>query len=162
MSAFTNARRELESRIPQPQELEVATDKTHELMAGFYDLVSGETVNGFSVWSKEDKTAWLYSTPQGYWRLTNDPADFRDGCGYIISRERHQGYPPNTVDVWCTGGSENHSVRVNLWKSNTDKLVASASPQRSAMGPVELSISKHATEKLGIIFAANGLELVQV
>ena len=167
IGAFTNARRALESRIPMPDQLEVIADHTHSMFSGYYERVFDQTVNQCAVWTTQDKSAWLYSTPQGFWRVTDDPSDFQLGKGYIISRERHEGMPPNTVSVWCTNGQENHAVFVRMWSptgaSAPPAGAASGPPPTvSVMAPVEVAVRKEPHEKLSALFSPEDMQVVQV
>eukprot|EP01064_Diplonema_japonicum_P010742 TRINITY_DN17977_c0_g1_i1.p1 TRINITY_DN17977_c0_g1~~TRINITY_DN17977_c0_g1_i1.p1 ORF type:complete len:195 (+),score=20.92 TRINITY_DN17977_c0_g1_i1:52-636(+) len=60
----------------------------------------GEHVNGYPYWKAMECNRWLYSTPNGYWRITNSMRDFCSGAGYIITTYPHRGVPPDACTYW--------------------------------------------------------------
>eukprot|EP01062_Namystynia_karyoxenos_P010607 TRINITY_DN13758_c0_g2_i2.p1 TRINITY_DN13758_c0_g2~~TRINITY_DN13758_c0_g2_i2.p1 ORF type:complete len:1268 (+),score=345.96 TRINITY_DN13758_c0_g2_i2:78-3806(+) len=69
---------------------------------GCYRLANPpQVVNRMPVWTlrKGERRRHLYSDPAGHWKITDDPADFREGRGWVTSA-RHQGQPPHMVEEW--------------------------------------------------------------
>eukprot|EP01060_Flectonema_neradi_P037026 TRINITY_DN733_c3_g1_i1.p1 TRINITY_DN733_c3_g1~~TRINITY_DN733_c3_g1_i1.p1 ORF type:complete len:1271 (+),score=277.30 TRINITY_DN733_c3_g1_i1:41-3853(+) len=71
--------------------------------SGQYNLLD-ETVNGYPVWSRvrsdaEDVEAYLFSTPTGEWRVSDDREDFETGAGYF-NTDTHNGKKPHELRTW--------------------------------------------------------------
>ena len=67
---------------------------------GTYQYDPKVEANGWPVWSRVHTVGpprFVYSTPHGYWRVTNAASDFATGAGYIITRERHGGSLPHEM-----------------------------------------------------------------
>ena len=71
--------------------------------SGQYNILE-ETVNGYPVWSRvrsdaEDIEAYLFSTPTGEWRVSDDREDFDTGAGYF-NTDTHNGKKPHELRTW--------------------------------------------------------------
>eukprot|EP01063_Lacrimia_lanifica_P022942 TRINITY_DN30455_c0_g1_i1.p1 TRINITY_DN30455_c0_g1~~TRINITY_DN30455_c0_g1_i1.p1 ORF type:complete len:568 (+),score=165.60 TRINITY_DN30455_c0_g1_i1:106-1809(+) len=112
---FNNAQRALETLLPYAPEMEVITDEVHLSCAGIYTVQNTGEVNGYPFWLCEPSGMWLYSTPNGYWRVTDDTGDFAEGKGYIVSKDRHNGVPPDALEMYCVGGREVPAIKIRPW-----------------------------------------------
>eukprot|EP01065_Artemidia_motanka_P010860 TRINITY_DN15827_c0_g1_i1.p1 TRINITY_DN15827_c0_g1~~TRINITY_DN15827_c0_g1_i1.p1 ORF type:complete len:768 (+),score=10.89 TRINITY_DN15827_c0_g1_i1:82-2385(+) len=67
---------------------------------GLYSLTSDPGVNGWPLWQRVGSGGdrWLFSTPQGFWRITDDPEDFSAGVGYLITSKPHCGAMPCAME----------------------------------------------------------------
>eukprot|EP01060_Flectonema_neradi_P035094 TRINITY_DN6342_c0_g4_i1.p1 TRINITY_DN6342_c0_g4~~TRINITY_DN6342_c0_g4_i1.p1 ORF type:complete len:550 (+),score=72.39 TRINITY_DN6342_c0_g4_i1:46-1695(+) len=95
-------------------ELEVWTNEELEQCGGIYIIESG-TANGYPVWQQADGNMLLYSTPNGFWRITDDRADFSRGAGFLITQAIHEGLPPyemGTRGGWIANGTFVEEVQV--------------------------------------------------
>eukprot|EP01062_Namystynia_karyoxenos_P033057 TRINITY_DN24328_c0_g1_i1.p1 TRINITY_DN24328_c0_g1~~TRINITY_DN24328_c0_g1_i1.p1 ORF type:complete len:697 (+),score=158.88 TRINITY_DN24328_c0_g1_i1:88-2091(+) len=81
------------------------------LLPGRY-LLTLDRFNGEQVWKKEGDPGhprWIYSTRRGHWRVTDDPADFPRGRGWIYSALPHQGARPWEVLRWKRRFADPHA-----------------------------------------------------
>eukprot|EP01059_Diplonema_ambulator_P036602 TRINITY_DN9179_c3_g1_i1.p1 TRINITY_DN9179_c3_g1~~TRINITY_DN9179_c3_g1_i1.p1 ORF type:complete len:715 (+),score=165.51 TRINITY_DN9179_c3_g1_i1:113-2257(+) len=88
----------------EASELIVSSPNKWQHCSGKYVVLQGELANGWPVWERvsTELFRWLYSTPHGYWRVTDSKADFPRGGGYIITKERHGGRLPHEMMMWQT------------------------------------------------------------
>eukprot|EP01063_Lacrimia_lanifica_P015147 TRINITY_DN2195_c0_g1_i1.p1 TRINITY_DN2195_c0_g1~~TRINITY_DN2195_c0_g1_i1.p1 ORF type:complete len:394 (+),score=121.55 TRINITY_DN2195_c0_g1_i1:55-1236(+) len=114
---------------------------------GRYKLDAKRVANGHPVWvmharpdhydpendapSSSQALRYLYSTPLGKWRVTNDPDDFEKGGGYLLSAE-HNGAPPHLIESWWIKGAEDAAVVV------TAQLGAAVAFTDDDLDPVEV------------------------
>eukprot|EP00755_Sulcionema_specki_P008312 Sspe_Gene.594::Locus_195_Transcript_1_1_Confidence_1.000_Length_2423::g.594::m.594 len=116
-----------ELRLSQERCKELAMKEAHELWiyspnkwqhcGGQYHVEPDAFANGWPVWKKITIEAdrWLYSTPNGYWRVTDSREDFETGAGYIISSDKHNGRMPNQMPMWQTKGyQDDPDIRVTI------------------------------------------------
>ena len=94
----TSAVRRLSSTALHPLEIWVLSPNYWEHCSGCYTQTN-RIINDYPLWVK-GSDRYLYSTPSGKWRITNDTSDFRQGGGYIISSEAHGGSPPQLTEDW--------------------------------------------------------------
>eukprot|EP00662_Eupelagonemidae_sp_cell21_P020047 gene20046-36207_t len=71
--------------------------------SGGYALMQGALVNGETVWEKTTGDHWMYSTPKGFWCVTDSQNDFSVGAGYLHTQRPHGGAGPEGADGWQTG-----------------------------------------------------------
>eukprot|EP00754_Rhynchopus_humris_P019143 Rhum_TRINITY_DN14633_c2_g1::Rhum_TRINITY_DN14633_c2_g1_i1::g.104100::m.104100 len=101
-------------------------------LGGIYRLSAGEAaqgggtgvVNGLPFWrgAEEGNSTWvLYSSPQGVWTFTDNPAHFATGTGCVMGTYLHEGYPP-TED----GARYQHASREGCWVEHGDIVIAAA------------------------------------
>eukprot|EP00755_Sulcionema_specki_P022395 Sspe_Gene.76405::Locus_47734_Transcript_1_1_Confidence_1.000_Length_3643::g.76405::m.76405 len=86
---------------PPPAVLEITSGSYAVECAGKYKLTE-DIVNGHPTWKRESSdgfNAWLFSTPAGEWKVTDDPADFETGDGYF-NTEEHEGQMPHEMKEW--------------------------------------------------------------
>eukprot|EP01064_Diplonema_japonicum_P015654 TRINITY_DN2341_c1_g3_i1.p1 TRINITY_DN2341_c1_g3~~TRINITY_DN2341_c1_g3_i1.p1 ORF type:complete len:1421 (+),score=444.41 TRINITY_DN2341_c1_g3_i1:34-4296(+) len=72
-------------------------------------VLQEETANEHPVWKREGKEeeeeAWLFSTPDGIWRVTDSKDDFKTGDGYF-NTQAHEGRLPHRSGDWLNGDDE--------------------------------------------------------
>eukprot|EP01064_Diplonema_japonicum_P007843 TRINITY_DN1546_c2_g1_i1.p1 TRINITY_DN1546_c2_g1~~TRINITY_DN1546_c2_g1_i1.p1 ORF type:complete len:528 (+),score=30.05 TRINITY_DN1546_c2_g1_i1:47-1630(+) len=166
--AFTNARRRLESLAAFEQELElVVTDSSSPYVrcrGRYVKAHESEKVNGYPFWAGADDM-WLYSTPNGYWRITDTTADFQEGLGYIISLEQHNGRPPEQSTAWCAGGEQLPFVTLRKRIPEPIDLYHPSPRRRSSeltSHPIVVSIRKHPSVPMGITFKSPELTIAGI
>eukprot|EP01065_Artemidia_motanka_P029408 TRINITY_DN35523_c0_g1_i1.p1 TRINITY_DN35523_c0_g1~~TRINITY_DN35523_c0_g1_i1.p1 ORF type:complete len:449 (+),score=129.44 TRINITY_DN35523_c0_g1_i1:71-1348(+) len=80
---------------------------TDHAWCGIYEMQRSERgpvfVNNCPVW-RSSCGYWLYSTPMGYWRITDRESDFATGVGVVISSEPHRRAPPDATKSWLLAG----------------------------------------------------------
>ncbi|KAJ9457475.1 hypothetical protein DIPPA_30237 [Diplonema papillatum] len=107
-------------------EIVVTSPNKWQHCSGKYVYRPGQDANGWPAWERVasvDKPRWLYSTPNGYWRITDNAGDFKLGAGYIISRDRHFGRLPPDMPMWQTKGYTDDAditVKVDSWSSHIE------------------------------------------
>ncbi|KAJ9464161.1 hypothetical protein DIPPA_11491 [Diplonema papillatum] len=170
--SFRNARKALEQKYTYLLDLEMTASDAYRNCAGHYHIAEG-TVNEFPYWERTSGGMWLYSTPNGYWRVTDSKNDFLEGSGYIISLERHSGMPPESILEWCTAGKVDPHVRVTQFfgsgsvdnsptKRRASAFSANEYPTQAAGYPnglprattksVILKVARQPREPLGMVF----------
>ena len=90
---------------------------------------TGNITNNYPVWVSDNRM-WLFSTRNGYWRITNSQDDFLTGAGYIISGYPHQGVLPDKITLWQSKKCVNVDVAIVSWGPPT-----SLSPSGSRLSP---------------------------
>eukprot|EP01062_Namystynia_karyoxenos_P030595 TRINITY_DN2281_c7_g1_i1.p1 TRINITY_DN2281_c7_g1~~TRINITY_DN2281_c7_g1_i1.p1 ORF type:complete len:598 (+),score=122.54 TRINITY_DN2281_c7_g1_i1:94-1887(+) len=85
-------------------------------MAGSFTLAQTASggprlVNGWPLW-RSGHGMWLYSTPRGFWRITDAEEDFPLGKGYIISIQPHHGASPDAMRQWRKAGKDMQGITV--------------------------------------------------
>eukprot|EP01065_Artemidia_motanka_P019397 TRINITY_DN23027_c0_g1_i2.p1 TRINITY_DN23027_c0_g1~~TRINITY_DN23027_c0_g1_i2.p1 ORF type:complete len:551 (+),score=122.80 TRINITY_DN23027_c0_g1_i2:54-1706(+) len=139
--------------------------------AGGYSLLS-DVVNGCEVWERcvepEDGSPadamWLYSTPNGYWRITDDTADFASGRGYIISGAAHRGTQPHVVRRWATKLGTDVGIAVRQWEG-PDVVEEASGPVATDIAPppsYRVVLERHPAQPLGLGCATAGDGVVVV
>eukprot|EP01064_Diplonema_japonicum_P015883 TRINITY_DN2386_c1_g1_i1.p1 TRINITY_DN2386_c1_g1~~TRINITY_DN2386_c1_g1_i1.p1 ORF type:complete len:739 (+),score=204.00 TRINITY_DN2386_c1_g1_i1:107-2218(+) len=85
-------------------EIIVTSPNKWQHCSGKYVCVQNEIFNGWPIWERvsTELFRWVYSTPHGYWRVTDSKADFPKGGGYIITKEKHNGRLPHEMPMWQT------------------------------------------------------------
>ncbi|KAJ9465106.1 hypothetical protein DIPPA_26081 [Diplonema papillatum] len=96
--------------------------------SGCYVKLEGETANHQALWERKAvndvDAAYLYCTPQGTWRVTNDKNHFETGEGLFQTNE-HNNKPPHLMGRWLDAdGTEDKNITVQpLDQSHGDRVM---------------------------------------
>eukprot|EP01060_Flectonema_neradi_P004813 TRINITY_DN1315_c0_g2_i1.p1 TRINITY_DN1315_c0_g2~~TRINITY_DN1315_c0_g2_i1.p1 ORF type:complete len:725 (+),score=121.78 TRINITY_DN1315_c0_g2_i1:78-2177(+) len=107
--SLTKQQRAFQFAAISAREISVHSPNKWQHCSGRFVFSETERADGYPVWEKltapgDQKKRWMYTTPQGFWRVTDSTADFSTGAGYIISAEKHDGRLPHEIPMWQTKG----------------------------------------------------------
>eukprot|EP01062_Namystynia_karyoxenos_P008467 TRINITY_DN12977_c0_g1_i1.p1 TRINITY_DN12977_c0_g1~~TRINITY_DN12977_c0_g1_i1.p1 ORF type:complete len:612 (+),score=154.10 TRINITY_DN12977_c0_g1_i1:101-1837(+) len=156
---------------PLPSWLWVSVPGDYARLTGGYTLLDVK-INRQPVWecvidAQGEETPgglWLYSTPNAYWRITDDPGDFDDGRGYVISCEWHDGAPPQLMPHWATSHGVDWGIAVQEWEGppgdeEEEEEEEEGEPTLTEIRPaaaVRVRLQRHPALKLGVGCAPSG------
>ena len=107
--SLTKQQRAFQFAAVEAREISVTSPNKWQHCSGRFIFSETERADGYPVWEKitppgDTKRRWMYTTPQGFWRVTDSTSDFSTGAGYIISAEKHDGRLPHEIPMWQTKG----------------------------------------------------------
>eukprot|EP01062_Namystynia_karyoxenos_P008044 TRINITY_DN12840_c0_g2_i1.p1 TRINITY_DN12840_c0_g2~~TRINITY_DN12840_c0_g2_i1.p1 ORF type:complete len:745 (+),score=156.10 TRINITY_DN12840_c0_g2_i1:66-2300(+) len=112
------------------------------LCDGPYRLVPCKLVGGLPVWRQLRRARWLYSAPDGCWRISDSEADFAKGLGWAGSATPHGGALPHEVGSWELGRGRGHDPQIVVRAAGGAGSAARLSPSdvrpaaaRALLGP---------------------------
>ena len=70
-------------------------------------VISSLSVNSLPTWKRTVPTErWVYSSPDGFWRITDTAKDFETGKGFVTSSHPHGGEPPSRSEGWFSANGQ--------------------------------------------------------
>eukprot|EP01060_Flectonema_neradi_P036786 TRINITY_DN718_c7_g1_i1.p1 TRINITY_DN718_c7_g1~~TRINITY_DN718_c7_g1_i1.p1 ORF type:complete len:413 (+),score=73.88 TRINITY_DN718_c7_g1_i1:104-1240(+) len=70
-------------------------------------IISTLSVNSLPTWKRTVPTErWIYSSPDGFWRVTDTTKDFESGKGFVTSSHPHGNEPPNRSEGWFSANGQ--------------------------------------------------------
>eukprot|EP01062_Namystynia_karyoxenos_P069995 TRINITY_DN65389_c0_g1_i1.p1 TRINITY_DN65389_c0_g1~~TRINITY_DN65389_c0_g1_i1.p1 ORF type:complete len:1570 (+),score=458.91 TRINITY_DN65389_c0_g1_i1:101-4810(+) len=119
---------EAPARPPPPSVINIKSSGYGMECTGCYKIQKDEEVNGQPVWHRPPNTSaaappgadeiecWLFSTPTGEWKVTDDREDFETGAGFFNTAE-HGGKWPHECSPWLGEDDvEDPSIEVKVPK----------------------------------------------
>eukprot|EP01062_Namystynia_karyoxenos_P056330 TRINITY_DN47281_c0_g1_i1.p1 TRINITY_DN47281_c0_g1~~TRINITY_DN47281_c0_g1_i1.p1 ORF type:complete len:926 (+),score=292.54 TRINITY_DN47281_c0_g1_i1:105-2780(+) len=140
-SALTSARAPALTG-PAPVRLVIEGTTPRLGCSGEYVLFPGERANGLPVWVKGPGAdgkgeRFMYSTPNGFWRVTDKRADFPTGSGWLRTVHEHRGvYPHEAKGMWKEAGSDpSPSIRCREYQEPSPPPTEPDPPQEPPCSP---------------------------